>query len=153
MPGRPPFWPEGLPATAYIPGKTPRPPEGAFDALRASARPGMPAADLIASPAWRAGLRFDAAGFHWEAHEVMEAVWLALPPNSTERRVVRAAIQLANARLKLRMGRPGACLRLVELVAKLAVADPVPQACLTAMGLPRGWPGQELAELRDRANR
>ncbi|WP_238365099.1 DUF309 domain-containing protein [Mesobacterium pallidum] len=153
MPGRPLSDPEGLPGHAYIPGQTPRHPEGAFDALRATARPGMPAADLIASPAWRAGLRFDAAGFHWEAHEVMESVWLALPPNSTERRVVQAAIQLANARLKLRMGRPEACLRLIALVAKLVVADRVPAGRLIAMGLPPGWPAQDLAELRDRANR
>lgn len=140
-----------LPDHAYVPGETPRHPEGAFDALRDTARPGMPVAGLIASPAWRAGLRFDAAGFHWEAHEVMEPVWLALPPNSAERRIVQAAIQLANARLKLRMGRPAAALRLADIVAGLVgVGD---RDLAEGMGLGVDWPTGALADLRAKANR
>lgn len=64
-------------------------------------------------PAVRYGLALHDAGFYWEAHEVLEAVWKASPLNSRERRLVRAVIQLANAGLKLRMGRPRAALRLL----------------------------------------
>jgi len=107
----------GLPSRAYVPGRTQRHPEGAFDTLRATACPGMTEDQLAASPALAAGLRYLHAGFHWEAHEVLEPVWLACPPNSAARRMVQALIQIANARLKDRMDRPAAAARLRGLAA------------------------------------
>lgn len=57
----------------------------------------------------------------WEAHEVWEAVWLATPPNSKQRRILRCLIQTANARLKWRMNRPRATKRLAtEALAELS---------------------------------
>lgn len=106
-----------LPPFAHIPGANARHPEGAFAALRATARPGMTEADLAASPAFRAGLAFLRAGYFWESHEVLEPVWLALPPNHPARQMAQALIQLANARLKDRMGRPRAAARLRALAA------------------------------------
>ncbi len=108
-----------LPDRAYVPGQGPRHPEGAFDHLRATARPGMSADALSRSEAWRGGLWFLAHGYFWEAHEVIEPVWIALPPNSAERRMAQAVIQLANGALKLRMGRPGAAARLAGQVEAL----------------------------------
>lgn len=108
---------EALPPFAHIPGANARHPEGAFAALRATARPGMTEADLAASPAFRAGLAYLHAGFFWESHEVLEPVWMALPPNSPARQMAQALIQLANARLKDRMGRPRAAARLRALAA------------------------------------
>lgn len=75
----------------------------------------MSADALTSSVAWRAGWTFLNAGCYWEAHEVWEAVWLALPPNSAERRFVQAVIQLANALLKEKMNRPNAARRLAEV--------------------------------------
>ena len=100
------------PPHPHIPGQTPRHPEGAFEALRATARPGMDEGDLAASPAFRAGLDYLHAGFFWESHEVLEPVWMALPPGHPARHLTQALIQIANARLKDRMGRPQAAARL-----------------------------------------
>ncbi len=100
-----------LPPFAHLPGLTPRHPEGTFAALRATARPGMDEAALAESPAFRAGLWYLSAGFYWEAHEVLEPVWMALPEGAA-RELTQALIQLANARLKARMGRLRAAARL-----------------------------------------
>lgn len=100
------------PPHAYIPGRTPRHPEGAFDALRASARPGMGPRELARSAAFRTGLVWLESGYFWEAHELLEPVWMALPEGSRERELVQGLIQLANARLKERMQRPRAAERL-----------------------------------------
>jgi hypothetical protein len=50
-------------------------------------------------------------------------VWKACPPNGVERRLLRGLIALANAALKVRMGRANAALRLVaEADARLGEA-------------------------------
>jgi predicted metal-dependent hydrolase len=64
--------------------------------------------------AYRYGASLYVQSFFWEAHEVWEAVWKACPPNGVERRLLRGLIGLANAALKLRMGRPKAALRLLR---------------------------------------
>lgn len=113
-----PELPGGTPAPghAYVPGQTARHPEGWFDPLKAVDP------DPFDSPAMRAGLDYLHAGYFWECHEVLEAVWLALPDPSAERHMVQAVIQLANARLKLVMGRPKATLRLCTMVQEHLVA-------------------------------
>lgn len=105
------------PTHAYIPGQTPRHPDGAFDVLRDSVRVGMTEVELATSAAMQAGLRFLDQGYYWEAHEVLEPVWMACPPNSEARSMAQALIQLANARLKLAMGQPRAAGRIVALAA------------------------------------
>jgi hypothetical protein len=54
------------------------------------------------------GHRLLEAGFYWEAHEVWEAVWMNCRPNSTEKVLLQALIQQANARLKRKMGKVNA---------------------------------------------
>lgn len=105
-----------LPPHAHVPGLTPRHPEGHFDALRATAQPGMAEADLARCAAFRAGVAWLHAGYGWEAHEVLEPVWMALPEGPA-RQMVQALIQIANARLKDRMGRPRAAARLRAMAA------------------------------------
>ncbi|MFP4274357.1 MAG: DUF309 domain-containing protein [Paracoccaceae bacterium] len=107
------------PPHAYVPGRTPRHPEGAFDEIRDSVSDGMAASALCATEAWRTGLRWFEEGYYWEAHEVLEPVWMAAPPNAPERHMVQAVIQAANARLKRRMGRPRAAERLEARVSAL----------------------------------
>jgi uncharacterized protein len=103
------------PTYAYVPGQSPRHPENTFDGIRGSAQVGMSVEDLAGSDAWQAGLQFLRQGYYWEAHEVIEPVWLALP-GGPEKRLVQGVIQLANAALKHKMGRPRAVLRLCDLV-------------------------------------
>ena len=108
-----------LPPFAYVPGQGPRHAEGAFDALTAGVRAPMTAAELAETKAWAAGWKYLEAGYFWEAHEVLEPVWMALPEPSRERSFVQAVIQTANAALKQRMGRPGAVARLCGMVRDL----------------------------------
>ena len=108
-----------LPPYAHVPGLNARHPEGAFDGVRASVAEGMDPDALALTEAWRTGRAWLDAGYYWEAHEVLEPVWMACPPNSAERRLVRALIQLANAKLKQRMGRPRARDRLLAEAAGL----------------------------------
>ena len=109
-----------LPLHAYVPGQTPRHRDGAFDALRATARKGMTPAELAECAAFVSGLLYVEDGYYWEAHEVLEPVWMLLPEGSADRFAVQAVIQIANARLKARMGRPGAVYRLCDMAEELA---------------------------------
>jgi hypothetical protein len=71
-------------------------------------------------PALRYGLGLNDVGFFWESHEILEAVWAAAPQGGRERILLRACIQIANANLKLRMGRFHAASRLFgEALAEL----------------------------------
>lgn len=121
----PPLFP--LPEAAHLPGATPRPDEAAFDAVKATVPAVTTTADAAGNAAWQHGLRLIAHGYYWEAHEVLEPVWMNAPPNSPERHLLRAAIQLANAALKQRMGWPKAALRLCDLAeAEAHAAGPGP---------------------------
>lgn len=108
-------WPDH----AYTPGQTPRHPAGAFGKITATARAGADPEALMRCRAWRLGLRWAEAGYFWEAHELFEAVWAVLPSRSRERRLVQAVIQIVNAGLKQRMGRPRAVARLAGMVRGL----------------------------------
>ena len=112
-------WPDHM----HIPGRNARHAEGAFDAIRADAVTGLSPAALAQTTAFRHGLAFLDAGYFWEAHEVLEPVWLALPDDAPARRFVQGLIQLANARLKARMGRPKAADRLFVMARALMGAD------------------------------
>jgi len=104
---------------AYVPGVSERHPEGYFDHVRSTAREGMTAEALTRSDAFQLGLRYLDTGYFWEAHEVLEPVWLALPTGQDERLLVQALIQFANAQLKLKMQRPKAAKRLCGIVRDL----------------------------------
>lgn len=108
-----------IPTHAYIPGRTPRHPDGAFDAIRDSVRAGMEADALVGTAAFTTGLRWLETGYFWEAHEVLEPVWMACPDDGAERPLVQALIQIANARLKQAMDQPRAAARLRAAAAGL----------------------------------
>lgn len=105
-----------MPPHAYVPGQTARHPEDWFDDIKSSVQPNVPVLDTTA---WQAGLIYLHAGYFWECHEVLEAVWLSLPNPSPERDMTQAIIQLANARLKIKMKRPNATIRLCGMVSEL----------------------------------
>lgn len=133
-----------LPQWAHVPGRTAEPDRGplhlAKQGLPARVQAFVPSHD----PGARYGMRLHDAGFFWEAHEVWEAVWQAAPMNGCDRLALRACIQIANAGLKRRMGRPQAAGRLVaeavaildELALRRPGADPASLAArLDAGGL------------------
>ena len=100
------------PPYAYTPGLTARHPDDLFDPIKAD--PTFPD-----GRAFIFGLAFLRGEFYWEAHEVLEAVWLECPKNSAPQILVQALIQIANAGLKLRMNRPKAAKRLMEIAEGL----------------------------------
>ncbi|MFK7893947.1 MAG: DUF309 domain-containing protein [Granulosicoccus sp.] len=112
------------PSHAYIPGSNKRHAADAFDAIRATATDEQTPGQLASSAAFQHGLLYLDRGYYWEAHEVLEAVWLALPPDSDEKRFVQGLIQLANACLKQQMQRPNAVRRLCEISRDLFQALP-----------------------------
>lgn len=105
-----------LPEVAHLPGINARPAGGPVETV-AKAAGGDDANDAAAEIAWHYGLRLLGAGFDWEAHEVLEPVWMRQQQNSAERELVQGLIQLANAALKVRMGRAGAAGRLARIAA------------------------------------
>jgi hypothetical protein len=70
-------------------------------------------------PAVRHGLALNDAGFFWECHEILEAVWMAAPQGGRDRILLRACIQIANANLKSKMQRGAAAMRLDAEAAAL----------------------------------
>lgn len=118
-----------LPPDPHFPGRTPRPDPALFAPFR-----GSPDAAL------RAGLSAFAARYYWEAHECWEGVWMAQPPASSARHLMRGLIQLANAGLKHRMGREEAALRI------LALAD---ASLREVRGAPFDMGPEQVTRLRD----
>lgn len=83
-------------------------------------------------PALHHGLALNDAGFFWECHEVLEAVWMASPQGGCDRILLRACIQIANANLKSKMQRAAAAMRLdaevVALLDEVAARGPAEEA-------------------------
>ncbi len=135
-----------LPEVPHLPGRTPRPPESLFAPLKQGLTPALPPGALAASPAFRAGLHAFIRRYYWEAHEFWEAVWACLPPAGAERLFLRGLIQLANAGLKARMGRPAAAVKILAL-ADAALAEAGQRHAGILMGLTR----ERLVALRQQA--
>jgi uncharacterized protein len=108
-----------VPPHAHVPGLNARHPEDWFDHIKASVTDETPFELLGQTAAWQVGLSYFHDGYFWECHEVLEAVWMRAPDPSQERALIQAMIQLANARLKIRMEKPNAARRLCTMVDDL----------------------------------
>jgi hypothetical protein len=140
--------PLDLPVAPYVPGQGVRPDEDLFTALKRGIGTDCSADDLAQSPAFLSGLDLLTRGYFWEAHELFEAVWLVLPPASAERSLLQGLIQLANAALKVRMGRKNAAVRIVAL-AETALREAFLHGQAELMGVPR----TDVDRLRDWVSR
>ena len=105
-----------MPPHVYVPGLSPGHPRSLFEGLKATVHADVPASELHQTQAFVAGVRFFHAGYFWECHDVLDAVWMQTSDPSPERDMVLALIQLANARLKVLMRQPGAARRLCDMV-------------------------------------
>lgn len=112
-------WPCDIPQPphVYVPGKTARHPEDFFDKVKATILTHPVGYPLEETRAFVAGQVYFDAGYFWECHEVLEAVWMRTSDPSMQRDIVQALIQLANARLKILMDRPRAAERLCDMVS------------------------------------
>ena len=100
-----------LPSQRHIPGSSSVPDRATLDAIKGLTPRRVTSDTWRQAPAYTYGLHLHAHGYFWEAHEVWEPVWQATAPNSQERRLLAALIQLANACLKLE---PKAAIRLLQ---------------------------------------
>jgi hypothetical protein len=112
-----------LPAWRYIPGVNARHADDAFEVVKVLCPPHVTEEGAAANEAWAYGLRLFNDGYYWEAHEVLETVWMQAAPNSRERALVRAVIHLANGALKLAAGKPAAAKRLAALATDSVAAS------------------------------
>lgn len=110
MPAAPP-----LPKVPHVPGSGTAPDRDLLAQLKADVPARVTDANWREVAAYRNGLALYQAGYFWEAHEVWEPVWMAAAPGSRARSLSQGLIQLANACLKLAMGRPRAARRLLDL--------------------------------------
>lgn len=104
-----------LPPHAYVPGKTPRHEEQTFDKIKSTIPSEFDPSLIAQSPAFFAGVLFLENGFFWEAHEVLEPLWILCPANAPEKAFLQGIIQVANAKLKLLMERPKAAQKIYVL--------------------------------------
>ena len=89
-----------LPPLAYIPGQTQRHKETQFDEIISSIPSVIDFETLQTLSAFHTALNYMQHGFHWEAHEILEAIWMNTAQNSIERLFTQCVIHLANANLK-----------------------------------------------------
>jgi hypothetical protein len=138
-----------LPRWAYVPGET-ADAEADHDTLwHAKALVPSRFRDYVPArhPALRYGIALNDAGYFWESHEVLQAVWAAAPQGGRERVLLRACIQIASANLKLRMQKPHAAARLLgEALVELQALS-ARKAAATGHGFADGFPTAALAAL------
>lgn len=108
-----------MPPYRHLPGRTPKPDDGPAHAMARAAPARMDPELWQSNEAYLYGFALLRDAYYWEAHEVWEAVWQSCKPNSRERFLLQALIQLANASLKQRLGQASAAGRIRVHAAKL----------------------------------
>jgi hypothetical protein len=98
-------------------------------------------------PALRYGIALNDRGYFWESQEILEAVWAAAPQGGRERILLRACIQIANANLRLRIGKLTAATRLLGEALRELDALGVRKANAAGHGFADGFATAALAAL------
>ena len=101
-----------MPRWAHVPGRTDGADHARLAPVKALITGSFTAGVPAEHPALRYGLALNDAGFFWECHEILEAVWAAAPQGGRDRLLLRACIQITNANLKQAMQRGAAAARL-----------------------------------------
>jgi hypothetical protein len=135
-----------FPGWAFIPGETLQADHERLAPVKALVPARFEGFVPARHPALRYGLALNDAGFFWECHEILEAVWAAAPQGGRERILLRACIQTANGNLKSKMQRANAATRLyAEALAGLDELR-VRRAGGNGGGFAESFPAERLAE-------
>lgn len=129
----------------YLPGHTQRPSDDTFAPLIAALSSDLAPDELAASHAFQEAQEAFRQRYYWEAHELLEAVWMCLPPASAEKLFLKGLIQLANAGLKGRMGQDNA-VRRIKSLAKGALSEAFHRA-----SKPMGMTWDDVVKLQNQA--
>jgi hypothetical protein len=139
-----------LPRWAYVPGVDTQADRVTLDRVKALVPERFDGFVPASHAAVLYGLRLNNEGFFWEAHEILEAVWKVAPKGGLDRICLRACIQIANANLKLRMGKLQAVKRLIADAAAELTELTVRRRSQAGDSLAAGFPAEALAkELRN----
>jgi hypothetical protein len=134
-----------LPQWAYVPGEMDEA-DADHDTLW-QAKVLVPSRFRDYVPALRYGIALNDRGYFWEAQEILEAVWAAAPQGGRERILLRACIQIANANLKLRIGKLHAAARLFGEALREIDALAAREASAAGHGFADGFATAALATL------
>ncbi|MCP4573433.1 MAG: DUF309 domain-containing protein [bacterium] len=105
------------PAYRHVPGRTPHPtrdPEGHSYGQSEEKMPDLNDFDWRTCEPYLYGIDLFNAGYWWECHEVLEALWHAAEIGTPAAHVLQAVIQCAAAHLKIVCGQPNGARRLLE---------------------------------------
>jgi len=94
------YSPRPLPATAYVPGSSPR----ADRPAESPPRTAVDVDDLAGHDDFRFGVDLFNHGFPWEAHEAWEPLWFAASRERPERALLHGLIHAAAAVVKAKAG-------------------------------------------------
>jgi hypothetical protein len=108
-----------LPATPYVPGKSPRPPDESLDAVLGAVCFPFGLATGAYDPRHRLAIDLLNAGNYWEAHEAWEHVWVACGRRGDLADFVKGMVKLAAAGVKHAQGNPGGAERHARRAAEL----------------------------------
>ena len=108
-----------LPVRAHHPGQTEHPQADLKAPVTSSLDVQVTEQNWHRHDAYLYGFALYQSGYYWEAHEIWEPVWMKCAPNSVERLLLQACIQLTNAALKQAMGKTKASARLYEISCDL----------------------------------
>ena len=108
-----------MPIAAHRPGRTKHPTENLRAPVQSSLDVVITTQNWQRHDAYLYGFVLYRSGYYWEAHEIWEPVWMNCAPNSLERLMLQACIQLANAALKQELNNAKAALRLYGISADL----------------------------------
>ena len=136
-----------LPGWTYVPGQTAAPDHAPLAQAKLLVPPRFDSFVPADHPAVRYGLALNDAGFFWESHEILEAVWKVAPQGGRDRILLRACIQIANANLKVRMDRPRAAVRLFDEALADLTELAVRQRAQTASGFADAFDAAGLIQL------
>ena len=107
--------------------------EAQFDEIISSIPSVIDFETLQTLSAFHTALNYMQHGFHWEAHEILEAIWMNTAQNSIERLFTQCIIHLANANLKHIMKRETATQKIMTqanaLSAEIGRRAPDSLAC------------------------
>jgi len=103
-----------LPDYAHLPGANARHEEGFLDHVIETIPDSVSETNIQGHAAWNYTLSLIEHGYFWEAHEVLEAMWMRAPMNSREKSFFKLMIQIVNAELKVKLMRNNAVKRLCE---------------------------------------
>ena len=136
-----------LPRWAYVPGTASEPDRATLALVKAQVPSRFDGFVPASHPALTYGLQLNDAGFFWEAHEILEAVWKAAPQGGLDRICLRGCIQIANANLKLKMGKLRAAERLIAEAASEFAELAVRRRVNSEESFAVSFPARSLAEI------